>query len=115
MLARQVLAQSKAQNKQIIIVTDGEPTAHLEPGEPHPVFNYPPTQRCLAATLHEVECATRENIVIHTFVLQPSRGPSSFVERMTSINGGSAFYVSPDHLEEDLLAHYARTRNTKIP
>ena len=34
---------------------------------------------------------------------------------MTSINGGRAFYVSPDHLEEDLLAHYVRTKNTTIP
>ena len=116
MLARQLLAQSTAQTRQIIIVTDGEePTAHLEGGEPEPVFNYPPTQRCLAATLREVERATRENIVITTFVLQPSRGPSSFVEQMTRINGGNAFYVSPDHLEEDLLAHYVRTKNMKIP
>ena len=115
MLARQLLAQSTAQNKQIIIVTDGEePTAHLEPGEPGPIFNYPRTQRCIAATLREVESATRENIVITIFVLQPSRGPSSFVEQMTSINGGSAFYVSPEHLQEDLLAHYARTKSTKI-
>jgi uncharacterized protein with von Willebrand factor type A (vWA) domain len=115
MLARQLLAQSTAQTRQIIIVTDGEPTAHLEPGELEPVFNYPPTQRCIAETLREVERATRENIVITTFVLQPSRGPSSFVEQMTRINGGNAFYVSPDHLEEDLLAHYVRTKNTKIP
>ena len=114
MLARQLLAQSNAQTRQIIIVTDGEePTAHLEGGLPE--FNYPPTQRCLAATLREVECATRENIVITTFVLQPSRGPSSFVEQMTRINGGSAFYVSPAHLEEDLVAHYMRTKNTTIP
>jgi uncharacterized protein with von Willebrand factor type A (vWA) domain len=116
MLARQLLAQSNAQTRQIIIVTDDDPpNAHLESGELYPVFNYPRTQRCIAATLHEVECATRENIVITTFVLQPSRGPSSFVEQMTSINGGSAFYVSPEHLEEDLLAHYVRTKNTTIP
>jgi uncharacterized protein with von Willebrand factor type A (vWA) domain len=117
MLARQLLAQSTAQTRQIIIVTDDDdlPNAHLEPGAPEPVFNYPPTQRCIAETLREVERATRENIVITTFVLQPSRGPSSFVEQMTRINGGNAFYVSPDHLEEDLLAHYVRTKNTKIP
>jgi uncharacterized protein with von Willebrand factor type A (vWA) domain len=116
MLARQLLAQSNAQTRQIIIVTTGEePTAHLEPGEPYPVFNYPPTQRCIAETLREVERATRENIVITTFMLQPSRGPSSFVEQMTSINGGCTFYVSPDHLEEDILAHYVRTKRTKIP
>ena len=53
--------------------------------------------------------------MINTFVLQPSRGPSSFVEQMTSINGGRAFYVSPDHLEEELLAHYVRTKNMTIP
>jgi uncharacterized protein with von Willebrand factor type A (vWA) domain len=115
MLARQLLAQSTAQTRQIIIVTDGEPTAHLEPGELEPVFNYPPTQRCIAETLREVERATQENIVITTFVLQPSRGPSSFGEQMTSINRGRAFYVSPEHLEQDLLAHYISTKNTTIP
>jgi hypothetical protein len=53
--------------------------------------------------------------MIHTFILEPSARPSSFVDQMTSINRGRAFYVSPDHLEEDILAHYVRTKSTKIP
>ena len=48
-------------------------------------------------------------------MLQPSARPSRFVEQMTSINGGRAFYVSPDHLEEDILAHYVRHKSTTIP
>jgi uncharacterized protein with von Willebrand factor type A (vWA) domain len=122
MLARQLLAQSTAQTRQIIIVTDDDPpNTHLEGGLPVylesglPVFSYPATQRCLAATLREVESATRENIVITTFMLQPSRGPSSFVEQMTRINGGGVFYVSPEHLGDDLLAHFVRTKSTTIP
>ena len=114
MLARRLLARSKAQNKQIIIVTDGEPTAHLEPGEPAPVFNYPPTQRCIAETLREVGRATRENIVINTFMLETSPWLSSFVDRMTTINKGRAFYSSPDHLGEYILVDYVRNKRKKI-
>src|ERR671930_255665 len=106
MLARRLLARSKAQNKQIIIVTDGEPTAHLEGGVPE--FNYPPTQRCIAETLREVGRATRENIVIHTFMLETSPWLSSFVDQMTTINKGRAFYASPDHLGEYILVDYVR-------
>jgi uncharacterized protein with von Willebrand factor type A (vWA) domain len=114
MLARRLLARSKAQNKQVIIVTDGEPTAHLEPGEPQPVFNYPPTQRCIAETLREVGRATRENIVINTFMLETSPWLSSFVDQMTSINKGRAFYASPDHLGEYILVDYVRNKRKKI-
>jgi uncharacterized protein with von Willebrand factor type A (vWA) domain len=109
-----LLARSKAQNKQIIIVTDGEPTAHWEPGEPEPVFSYPPTQRCIAETLREVGRATRENIVINTFMLETSPWLSSFVDQMTTINKGRAFYASPDHLGEYILVDYVRNKRKKI-
>ena len=112
MLARRLLARSKAQNKQIIIVTDGEPTAHLEGGAPE--FNYPPTQRCIAETLREVGRATRENIVINTFMLETSPWLSSFVDQMTSINKGRAFYASPDHLGEYILVDYVRNKRKKV-
>jgi uncharacterized protein with von Willebrand factor type A (vWA) domain len=61
-----------------------------------------------------VERATRENIVITTFMLAPPPWRSSFVGQMTSINRGRAFYASPDHLEEDVLAHYVRNKSTEI-
>ena len=112
MLARRLLARSKAQNKQIIIVTDGEPTAHLEGGEPQ--FNYPPTQRCINETLREVGRATRENIVINTFMLETTPWLSSFVDQMTTINRGRAFYAAPDRLGEYILVDYVRNKRKKV-
>ncbi len=112
MLARQLLARSKGQNKQILIVTDGEPTAHLEDGVPE--FNYPPTSRCISETLREVGRATRDNIVINTFMLETTPWLSSFVDQMTTINKGRAFYASPDRLGEYVLVDYVRNKKKKV-
>ena len=71
-LSRKLLA-SKSGSKQIIVITDGEPTAHvLENGEVF--FNYPPVPETIEATLHEVVRCTRERIVINTFVLDETGG-----------------------------------------
>src|SRR5919204_98441 len=66
-LSRALLTQYPVRDKRIVIVTDGEPTAHLEGGQP--VFNYPTTQRCIDATLAEVEAAVREGIVVTALLL----------------------------------------------
>ena len=63
MLARQ------SGTKQIIMITDGEPTAHIEPSGDEPFFNYPPVHETVDATLHEVARCTREGIRINTFML----------------------------------------------
>ena len=68
LLARQLLARHKGGNKQMIMITDGEPTAHLEGGEPE--FSYPPTRRTSQETLKEVQRCTREGITINTFMLE---------------------------------------------
>lgn len=58
-------------NKQIIVITDGEPTAHFDDG--HVRFNYPPTQRTFQETLREVIRCTRDGITINTFMLERRR------------------------------------------
>ncbi|MEK7215324.1 MAG: VWA domain-containing protein, partial [Chloroflexota bacterium] len=70
MLSRQYLAKHKGGTKQIIMVTDGEPTAHLERG--YAYFAYPPTHRTIQETLREVRRCTREGITINTFMLEQS-------------------------------------------
>ena len=78
MLARQLLARQKGGNKQIIMITDGEPTAHMEGSEAE--FSYPPTRRTIQETLKEVQRCTRDGITINTFMLEQSddaRPPSS--------------------------------------
>ena len=69
-LSRQLLGRQKGGNKQIIMVTDGEPTAHMEGGEAE--FAYPPTRRTLQETLKEVQRCTRDGITINTFMLERS-------------------------------------------
>src|SRR6266566_4361535 len=82
-VARSLLARHRG-NRQIIMVTDGEPTAHLDNGRVY--FAYPPTFRTIQETLKEVRRCTRDRIVINTFMLE--RGPylTEFVNQMTRIN-----------------------------
>src|SRR5262249_46302363 len=104
MLARTLLGRQKGGNKQIIMITDGEPTAHMENGEAE--FSYPPTRRTLQETLREVQRCTREGITINTFMLDRSEMLTAFVEQMARINRGRAFFATPERLGEYVLLDY---------
>ena len=103
-LARSLLAKHRG-NRQIIMITDGEPTAHLEDNG-RAYFAYPPTFKTIQQTLREVRRCTRDRILINTFMLE--RGPylTEFINQMTRINKGRAFFVSPDRLGEYVLVDY---------
>ena len=103
-LARSLLAKHRG-NRQVIMITDGEPTAHLEENG-RASFAYPPTYKTIQQTLSEVKRCTRDRIVINTFMLE--RGPylTEFINQMTRINKGRAFFVSPDRLGEYILVDY---------
>ena len=79
MLARKMLAHQQG-TKQIILVTDGEPTAHIVPDDAglgyDVFFNYPPVPETLEVTLAEVMRCTKAGITINTFLLDPDRGPA---------------------------------------
>jgi len=111
MLARKQLAHQSG-TKQVIMVTDGEPTAHIEGGEAY--FQYPPSPITIEETLKEVMRCTREDIRINTFMLDESYYLRSFVERMMRMNGGRAFFTTPDTLGDyvlvDFLDHKRSTR-----
>jgi uncharacterized protein with von Willebrand factor type A (vWA) domain len=94
------------------MVTDGEPTAHMEGDEAD--FNYPPTRRTVEETLKEVQRCTRESITINTFMLERSSWLVSFVEQMTQINRGRAFYATPDRLGEYLVVDYVSARRRPV-
>ena len=80
-IARKMLAK-QAGTKQIIMITDGEPTAHITPsGQPY--FNYPPSQETVDLTLAEVAKCTREDIRINTFVLDVTHYLQNFVEQIS--------------------------------
>jgi uncharacterized protein with von Willebrand factor type A (vWA) domain len=109
-LARRMLA-TRPGTKQIIMITDGEPTAHITPGG-DVYFNYPPVHATVEATLREVLRCTKAGIRINTFMLDADNGLRRFVERLTQINGGRAFFTTHDTLGDyvllDFLEHKRR-------
>ena len=112
--ARGLLARSRGKNKQIILITDGEPTAHFEQGDPEPRFNYPPTKRTFEETLREVVRCTREQITINTFMLARGHYLVDFVNQMSKVNTGRAFYVEPEHLGEYVLVDYVAHKRRRV-
>jgi uncharacterized protein with von Willebrand factor type A (vWA) domain len=104
LLARQLLARQTGR-KQIIMITDGEPTAHiLENGEPF--FDYPPDPRTIEMTLREVQRCTKDGIRINTFMLEDNFYLREFVERMMKMNRGRAFYTTPETLGDYVLVDF---------
>jgi len=111
-LADKLLAQHQQGTRQIIMITDGEPTAHLENGRP--VFAYPPTPETIGKTLREIRRCTNKGITINTFMLEQSYYLKAFVEQMTKINGGRVFYTEPQNLGEYLLVDYVQHKRKKL-
>ncbi len=110
-IARGLLGR-RGGNKEIVVITDGEPTAHIANGQVE--FAYPPTIRTMHSTLREVGRCTREGIVINTFMLERSRYLSDFVDLMSRINRGRAFYVEPEHLGEYVLVDYVSKKTKRV-
>ncbi len=111
-LARQLLARETG-TKQIIMITDGEPTAHINRfGEPE--FHYPPVRETVDATLLEVSRCTRDDIRINTFMLDPDPGLQRFVENLTKMNRGRAFFTSPETLGDYVLVDFLDQRRNLI-
>ena len=112
MLARQILDRQRGANRQIVVITDGEPTAHFEDGQVE--FSYPPTRRTIQETLREVQRCTRDGITINTFMLERSRALAEFVALITRMNRGRAFYATPEHLGEYVLVDFVAGRTRGV-
>jgi uncharacterized protein with von Willebrand factor type A (vWA) domain len=109
-LARQLLGRQHG-SKQIIMVTDGEPTAHVLPdGEVY--FHYPPVRETIEATLREVVRCTSAGIRINTFMLGATQSLKAFVERISEINRGRAFFATPENLGDYVLVDFLEHRRT---
>jgi uncharacterized protein with von Willebrand factor type A (vWA) domain len=110
LLARQLLARQTG-HKQIIMITDGEPTAHItERGDVF--FNYPPVPETVDATLTEVARCTREGIRINTFMLDATGYLQAFIEKLTELNRGRAFFTTPETLGEYVLVDWVEQRRS---
>jgi uncharacterized protein with von Willebrand factor type A (vWA) domain len=113
-LARRILQKRASENKQIFIITDGQPTAHLE-GDI--VFLlYPPDQRSTLATLKEAVLAVREGSRISTFALIEDYWGMDwvgFVDQLTKLTKGVAFYTSSAELSSCIMESYLAGRKKK--
>jgi uncharacterized protein with von Willebrand factor type A (vWA) domain len=108
LLSRKMLAKQTG-TKQIIMITDGEPTAHILPnGEPF--FSYPPVRETVEATLTEVARCTKEGITINTFMLDATSYLKAFIGRITEMNRGRAFYTTPETLGDYVLVDFIQNK-----
>ncbi len=111
LLARQMLSRRPG-TRQVLMITDGEPTAHLLPGG-EPFFAYPPTLETVQATLGEVARCTAEGIRINTFMLDATPHLQAFVERMTRINHGRVFFTTPEDLGSYVLVDFLEQKRSR--
>ena len=112
MLARRILNRQRGGDRQVVVITDGEPTAHFENGQVE--FSYPPTRRTIQETLREVQRCTRDGITINTFMLERSRALAEFVALVTRMNRGRAFYATPERLGEYVLVDFVANRTRGV-
>jgi uncharacterized protein with von Willebrand factor type A (vWA) domain len=103
-ISRRLLGRQTG-TRQIIMITDGEPTAHItRSGDVF--FHYPPVRETVDATLAEVGRCTRDGIRINTFMLDPNPALQRFVEKLSEMNRGRAFFTSPETLGDYVLVDF---------
>ncbi|NNN13048.1 MAG: hypothetical protein HKL81_04770 [Acidimicrobiaceae bacterium] len=111
-LGRKMLKGQRG-TKQIILVTDGEPTSHVLPsGEIF--FSYPTAPETLKATLSEVVKCTKGGIAINSFVLDADDHLKRFMDKLVRVNGGRVFYTSGDKLGGFVLVDFLANRRSSL-
>jgi uncharacterized protein with von Willebrand factor type A (vWA) domain len=111
------LQRKPSRNQQMIVITDGQPTAYYSQGRLYcewPLSFGGISQKAAQETLREAERVTRKGITINTFMLDDSPVLRNFIEEMTRINKGRAFYTRPELLGEYLVVDYIARKRRKI-
>jgi uncharacterized protein with von Willebrand factor type A (vWA) domain len=96
----------------VLVVTDGEPTAHLE-DDGSAVFEWPTTRETLRRTLREVDQLTRYHVQLNLFMLGDDDGLRRFVDAVAKRSGGRVFTPDIDRLGEYVVADYLRSRHRR--
>ncbi len=105
-LAGRLLSQHPRAAKQVIMVTDGEPTAHLQGGQA--IFNWPPIPATIQKTLTEAMRLARAGVTINVFMLENTPGLQRFMERLARLTGGRVFQTAGDGLGDFVIRDYVR-------
>ena len=93
----------------VLIVTDGEPTAHLQ-RDGRSWFDWPPSPETVELTLAEVDKMTRRHAALNIFMLADDARLSAFVDNVARRNGGRVLQAAPEHLGEYVIRDFLRTR-----
>ncbi|GGL89734.1 MULTISPECIES: vWA domain-containing protein [Micromonospora] len=95
----------------VLVVTDGEPTAHLDPVDGEPRFHWPPLPETIEATILEVDRLTRYRATLNLFMLGDDPGLRRFVAAVARRSRGRVFTPDPDDLGEYVVSDYLRARH----
>jgi uncharacterized protein with von Willebrand factor type A (vWA) domain len=116
MVAERLIVKNPSPTPQILVITDGQPTAYFVEGELH--VEWPSgyggiSPRAVSQTLKQVARVTQRGITINTFMLHDSPELVGFVERMTEINHGRALFTDPQKLGSYVLVDHLRSRRRR--
>jgi uncharacterized protein with von Willebrand factor type A (vWA) domain len=107
-LAGRLLSQHPRATRQVIMVTDGEPTAHLH-GE-RAIFAWPPEPETIRLTLQEAMRLARSGVTLNVFMLEDSPGLARFMERLARLTAGRVFLMNGDALGDFIVRDYVARR-----
>jgi Ca-activated chloride channel family protein len=113
-LARRILLAQRKDMRQIIMITDGKPSALTLPDGQVYVNSMGLDPRILKATYHEVAVCRRAGIVINTFMLARDRSLVDFVKRLSEISRGKAYFTSTMTLGQYILMDFLRRKTRKV-
>jgi uncharacterized protein with von Willebrand factor type A (vWA) domain len=111
LLAGQFLDRHPGSQRIVMVVTDGEPTAHLLPGG-EGWFTWPPTAETISETVAQVDRMTRRRVPISWFRLGSDPGLERFLDQMARRNGGRVLGVTGDRLGDYVVTDYVRSRRS---
>ena len=110
-LAGRLLAKHPMATKQVLLVTDGEPTAHLVPGHDPPwYFQWPPRRDTLEKTYKEAMRLARAGVTMNIFMLEDSPALFRFIDRLARVVEGRVFAVQGEELGEFAVRDYLKRR-----
>ncbi|MCZ7439575.1 VWA domain-containing protein [Micromonospora sp. WMMC241] len=95
----------------VLVVTDGEPTAHLDPDDGEAYFNWPPLPETIQATIREVDRLTRYGATLNLFMLGDDPGLRRFVDAVARRSKGRMFTPDLGDLGEYVVSDYLRARH----
>jgi uncharacterized protein with von Willebrand factor type A (vWA) domain len=110
LLSGKFLDRHPGTERIVLVVTDGEPTAHLT-RDGGVWFDWPPSRETLTLTYAQVDAMTRRNARISVFSLDPDPRLAEFCDEVARRNGGQVFYPDPGRLGDFVVSDYLRRRN----